>query len=113
MTFLGCTLRRFERTVNGKKLQCVEYDVEDSLRKALDKYEEAVECATGLRTEYHDAATPFLEESTKDCPFRAPCDTKATDFVECPSCRHTFSTEFAKEHCTFEAGKQRTVKDFA
>ena len=85
---------------------------EDSLKKAIDKYDEVVESLTGLRAEYHDAKTPFLEESTKDCPYRAPCDMAAKEFIECPSCRHTFSSEFAQEHCTHEAGTQRTVKTF-
>ena len=107
MTFLGCTLKPYARQVGDKTLQCIEYDVEDSLKKAIDKYDEVVESLTGLRPGYHDAATPFLEESTKDCPFRAPCDTVAEQFVECPSCRHTFSKEFAEEHCTFAANTRR------
>ena len=36
MTFLGCTLKRYERKVGGKVLQCIEYDVEDSLKKAIE-----------------------------------------------------------------------------
>ena len=98
MTFLGCTLKRFERRVGKKTLQCIEYDVEDSLKKALDKYEEVVESLTGKRVGYHDASTPFLEEPTKGCRFRAPCDTKATDFVECPSCLHSIALEDGSCH---------------
>ena len=112
MTFLGCTLKRYERKVGEKTLQCIEYDVEDSLKKALDKYEEVVRSLTGQEPGYHDAGTPFIEESTKDSPYRAPCDPAAKAFVECPSCRHTVSKEFAATHCTFKAGTPRKVAMF-
>jgi hypothetical protein len=112
MTFLGCTIRRKTQKVNGKDVVCLEYDVEDSLRKCLSKYDEAVLQLTGRLPRYQNANTPFLEESTKECVYRAPLDTSASHFVECPSCRHTFSKDYSDSHCTFKMGHSRKVTDF-
>ena len=42
MTFLGCTLRRKKRTVRGKEVTMVEYDVEDSFQ--------CLKCAPGCES---------------------------------------------------------------
>ena len=60
----------------------MEYDVEDSLKKCLRKYEEAVFQLTGLAPKYDKIETPFIDEPTKQCVFRAPCDPLAENFAE-------------------------------
>ena len=85
--------------------------MEDSLKKCLRKYEEAVFQLTGLVPKYDKLETPFIEEPTKQCVFRAPCDPLAENFVECPSCRHTFP-ETSVQDFTCPAGTQRKVGDF-
>jgi hypothetical protein len=106
MTFLGCTMTRGQRIINGKPVEYVEYNVEDSLKNA------AVLFLTGKLPKSYMAETPFLEEEARKSSFRAPCDSHDTHFVECPSCRHTCSKRFADKACTLPVGKPRTVADF-
>ena len=72
-------------------LECMEHDVSHSMRKAVAKYEVAVQSATGLLPRLVPASTPFLNEETKACQLRAPCSEGP--FVECPSCLHTIPAD--------------------
>jgi hypothetical protein len=108
-TFLGCIHTRTERKVNGKTVQCMEYDVKASMRKCLAKYDEAVYQATGSYPKMRHAKTPFLvNEETKTSKLRAP-EHPTEAFVECPGCLHSWSVADNEEHCTFSAGTRRPI----
>ena len=64
-TFLGCIHKRSSKTVNGVKLETMEYDVKASVKKAVDKYKEAVYEITGKEPLIWKADTPFLHDELK------------------------------------------------
>ena len=81
-TFLGCTHRRTTRQIGTKTVECVEYDVQGSLKRSIAKYGEAVFDATGSYPKMKGERTPFITEETKYSKHRAPASND--DFVECP-----------------------------
>merc|ERR1711965_220814 len=102
-TFLGCTHTSSERIIDGKPVRCIEYDVSSAMKRCVSKFEEAVHQITGRYPKLSPAKTPFLAEDTQNSLHRAPYSGDA-EFVECPSCRHTFSKSDADNHCTFKRG---------
>lgn len=106
-TFLGCTHRRTKRTVEGRVLQCMEYDSSGQLRRAVVKYKEVVQQLTGMEPQMKKVSTPYIQEETKKSLHRAPI--QSGKFVECPCCMHTFPETDARQH-TFDAGPVRKVQ---
>ena len=82
------THRRVKREIHGVKVEGVEYDMRSSLRRSVEKYEQAVFDATNKWPNIYTVKTAFIEEDTKVSPLHALCD--AGLFVECPSCMHSF-----------------------
>ena len=107
-TFLGCIHKRSSKIVNGVKVETMEYDVKASVKKAVDKYKEAVYEITGKEPMIWKADTPFLHDETKSSPLRKPC--KPGPFVECPSCLHTISLDDIPS-LTHQEGEKRKVQD--
>ena len=60
-TFLGCKHTRFTKTINGKKVECMEYDVSSAMKRCVAKYEEAVYELTGKYPKLYPVKTPFIE----------------------------------------------------
>ena len=69
-TFLGCEHQRVVREVKygpkgretSRTFQCMVYNVQASLERAIVKYEKAVEKATGNLPNFKPATTPFVDE---------------------------------------------------
>ena len=107
-TSSGCIHKRSSRMVNGVKLETMEYDVKASVKKAVDKYKDAVYEITGKEPLIWKADMPFLHDETERSPLRKPC--KPRPFVECPSCLHTMSLEDIPS-LTHQEGEKRKVQD--
>ena len=109
-TFLGCTSTHSTRKFGSHSARCVRSEAIAAVHKGLARYEVAVFEITGQYPRFYQVKTPFLEEDTKECPFRAPCD-EDDHFIECPSCLHTIPKSEAEQLHTYQAGTQRKIKD--
>ncbi len=106
-TFLGCEHNRYTKVINGKEVQCIDWNVVHSIDRCLAKYEEAVLNVLGQYPRLHDADTPFVHDETKFAKCRLPWNSE--DFVECPSCLDTFPQSVIASDHSFTAGTKRPL----
>ncbi len=82
---LGCTHKCFSAKLpDGISVRVMEYDVEDSLRNACDRYMRLAQEVGGGKIPLRHVATPFLSEDGKDATARKPLAPGPC--IECPGC---------------------------
>ena len=92
-----------EKTIKGKQVRGVKWDVSHSMKRCVAKYEVAVQQCTGKFPRMTPVHTPFLPDETKFARSRAPANNE--DYVECPTCRDSFPKSHIDDKCTFPSGK--------
>ncbi len=75
----------------------------------MEKYETAVYEEIGQYPRMYKVGIPFIDEDTRTSPLRAA--NSEGDFVECPSCLHTFSAEDAWSKHLHNAGTPRKLRN--
>ena len=87
-------------------MEIMEYDVSDSMRRAVTKYETAVYEITGVYPKLYSVDKPFVSEEASGSRQRQPCTSGPS--VECPSCYHAMALHHIQHH-TLPEGTTRSI----
>ena len=89
--YLGCKHKQsIIKLKDGKSVNVVEYDMEEPLKAAVDKYIELASALEGKPVKLKYAPTPCIAEDQKTSPMGAPAYTGKGTSVQCPWCQHVF-----------------------
>ena len=84
--YLGCKHEKEQRTVNGKSVTVMTYNMEDYFAAIVKDYEELASEVMGKKVILKIVATPFLEDDHKSSPARKPCSYRPSTPM-CPWCK--------------------------